>query len=69
MKAPSLSDRVVKVRAYLTDEWFGYDHWRARQFGAPDEARPALLLIFATEAERDRALSQFAGPPPEGLMR
>lgn len=53
MKAPNLTDRVVKVRAYITDERFGYDHWVARQFLTPADSKPALLLIFDTEAERD----------------
>lgn len=55
MKAPSLTDIMVKVSAYLTDETFGYDHWRATQFCAPDvPRRPALLLVFDTEYDRDR---------------
>jgi hypothetical protein len=56
MKAPSLQDRIVKVRAYLTDVEFGYDYWAARQFLAPSEAKPALLLIFSSDQDRDHAL-------------
>jgi len=55
MNAPSADDRVVKVRAYLDDEDFGHDYWTARQFMAGDGAKPALLLIFDSEAERDAA--------------
>jgi hypothetical protein len=57
MKPPSLDDRRIKVTAYLTDETFGYDHWRAAQYSAPDgpTCRPALLLVFDTEAQRDAA--------------
>jgi hypothetical protein len=57
-KAPSLADLHVKVTAYMTDEVFGYDHWRAAQFSAPvvPSNRPALLLIFDTEEERDAAM-------------
>jgi hypothetical protein len=53
MKAPSLADRVVKVTAYLTDESFGYEHWRAAQFSAPRRDRPAVLVLCETDAERD----------------
>jgi hypothetical protein len=55
MKAPSLDDRRVKVTAYLTDETFGYEHWRAAQFSPPDvpTTRPALLVIFHTAEARD----------------
>ena len=54
MKAPSLTDRVVKVRAHLTDETFGYEHWRAMQFSSPEISRPAVLVMFDTELERER---------------
>jgi hypothetical protein len=53
MKPPSLTDRVVTVTAYLTDETFGYTHWRAAQFSAPRQDRYGVLLLFATTAERD----------------
>ncbi len=58
MKPPSLADRFVRVTAYLSDEIFGYDHWRAAQFSSPKvaESRPAILQIFETDAERDAAL-------------
>ena len=58
MKAPSLSDRRVKVRAFLTDEGFGYDHWQARQVMAPADARPAVLIICEDEAEQRRLLAE-----------
>ena len=57
MKAPSLADTLVKVRAYLTDEVFGYEHWRAGQFATPATSRPAILVIYDSEAERDAALT------------
>lgn len=55
-----MSDRAVKVRAYLTDETFGYEHWRAAQVSAPTthNNKPGLLLLFDTEAERDAALAE-----------
>ena len=55
MKSPGLGDRVVDVRAYLTDEVFGYEHWRAAQFAAPDvpSARYAVLVICQGKDERD----------------
>lgn len=69
MKAPSLSDTQVKVRAYLTDETFGYEHWRAAQFSAPTvpSSRYAVLTIFQSEAERDAFLAPAAvrDSPPE----
>lgn len=62
MKPPSLDDRVVKVAAYLTDEVFGYTHWRAAQFSAPEaeSRRPALLVVCQTEAQRDRLLAEVS---------
>jgi hypothetical protein len=65
MKVPSVADRAVKVRAYLTDETFGYTHWRAAQFSAPAHDKYGLLLLFDTEAERDAALVTRAGEPDE----
>jgi len=64
MKAPSLDDRRVPVTAYLTDEVFGYEHWRAAQFSAPHgpDSRPGILLIFNTEAERDAAFLKKKAP-------
>ena len=59
MKQPSHTDTAVKVRAYLTDEMFGYEHWRAAQFSAPVDARPAILLLFVNEAARGEALEQL----------
>jgi len=54
MKAPCLTDRMVKVTAYLSDEGFGYENWHAAQFAAPREipTRPALLIICASDEER-----------------
>lgn len=66
MNAPSTLDRAVPVRAYLTDETFGYDHWRAAQFSAAQVGQPAVLLIFTTEAERDAALSTYTAYNPSG---
>lgn len=53
MKVPTLTDRAVKMGAYITDEHFGYDHWQARQFCAPKTAKPAVLVVFDTKDERD----------------
>lgn len=57
MKVPSTADDIVQVSAYLTDQTFGYDHWRAAQFSAPPMAdgHPALLVICATEDDRAEA--------------
>jgi len=49
-----MKDRTVKVWAHLTDETFGYDHWRAAQFSPPKNDKPGVLLLFDTEEERDR---------------
>ena len=59
MKMPSTADRFVKVAAYLTDEVFGYEHWRAAQFCAPDATgrRPAVLILCRDEAEQQEALA------------
>ena len=61
MRQPSTQDRVVKVRAYITDETFGYEHWRAAQFCAPQEGRPAALVLFNSEAERDAFMAEREG--------
>jgi hypothetical protein len=63
MKTPSTSDYIVKVRAYLTDETFGYTHWRAAQFCAPEAEveRHAALIIFETKNERDKFVEEHHG--------
>lgn len=53
MNPPNLNDKIVKVKAYLTDEIFGYEHWRAAQFSTPKHDKYGLLLLFDTEAERE----------------
>lgn len=45
MNVPKLSDRLVRVLAGLTDETFGYAHWRAAQFSSPWREREAVLVI------------------------
>lgn len=69
MNVPQGTDRVVKVGAYMTDEVFGYDHWRAAQFSAPRPTRPALLLIFDTEAERNAAYDRAGSASPRDSER
>jgi hypothetical protein len=66
MNPPSKTDRVVKVRAFLTDEVFGHDHWRAAQFSAPIDAAPAVLLICRDAAEQASLLMQY-GPGLDAL--
>ncbi len=67
MQAPALTDRLVKVFAYLTDETYGYEHWRAAQFSAPDvDGRWAVLITYPTRAARDagyEALAQLEALP------
>lgn len=58
MKQPSKSDRIIKVRAYLTDETFGYEHWRAAQFSAPKHDKFGVLILFDTEVERDKFIDK-----------
>jgi len=57
MDVPSTRDRVVKVSAYLTNETFGYTHWRAAQFCAPAADRPSVLVICTSIADRERVLA------------
>ena len=57
MKQPSLTDKAVRVTAYLTDETFGYEHWRAAQFSAPKLDKYGVLLLFDTKDEVDAAIS------------
>jgi len=66
MKAPATTDRLVPVLAYLTDQEFGYDHWRATQFLAPEGAQPALLVICASNREREAVIEHLART---GLIR
>lgn len=61
MKAPSLDDRAVKVTAYLTDETFGYEHWRAAQFSAPKRDRPGILIICRDDQECAAILTELEG--------
>lgn len=64
MKTPSANDRFVRVTAYLTDETFGYEHWRAAQFCAPGASmeRPAVLIICRDQADRAAVLTKLEQP-------
>lgn len=59
MSAPSKDDRVVNVRAFMSDEGLGYDNWHARQFASPPGARHAVLLICHDEAEQKKLIALF----------
>lgn len=59
MIIPNLGDKIVQVRAYLTDESFGYEHWRAAQFSAPKHDKYGLLLLFNLESERNEKLEEM----------
>ena len=65
MKVPSVKDRLVSVRAVLTDEVFGYEHWCAAQFSAPTSTvgveRLGLLIICKDAAEREMIRSLLDG--------
>lgn len=63
MTPPSLADRIVKVRAYLTDEVFGYTHWRAAQFSAPQvpSSRYAVLIVCGDELEQAATIERLKG--------
>lgn len=60
MKPPSKSDTIVEVSAYLTDQTFGYEHWRAAQFSAPACDKPGVLLLFDTADERAEWIRESA---------
>jgi hypothetical protein len=68
VNVPSERDQHVAVRAYLTDETFGYTHWRAAQFSAPDAEvkRWAILTLFDSREARDAAVAKLRAPadPP-----
>jgi hypothetical protein len=68
VNVPSERDQHVAVRAYLTDETFGYTHWRAAQFSAPDAEvkRWAILTLFDSREARDAAVAKLREPadPP-----
>jgi hypothetical protein len=61
MNVPNLKDRFVKVRAYLTDEGFGYTHWRAAQFSPPTlpDTRYAVLVICESKSDRDAVFQRL----------
>ena len=61
MKPPSLDDKIVAVKAYLTDETFGYDHWRAAQFSRPKFDKHAALVLFDSEEARDAFMDKHRG--------
>lgn len=72
MKPPALTDRIVEVRAGLTDDTFGYEHWRAAQFSSPWRDRIALLVIAEPDEDvaqlRDR-ITAAVGRPSSGAER
>jgi hypothetical protein len=57
LAAPSLTDRIVEVSAYLTDETFGYVHWRAAQF--EERGREAVLVICREGESRAELLRRI----------
>lgn len=59
MNAPSIEDRFVRVTAYLTDEFFGYEHWRAAQFSAPKSEKFGVLILFDDKTKRDTYYCQL----------
>jgi hypothetical protein len=66
VNVPSERDQHVAVRACLADEAFGYTHWRAAQFSAPeaDVQRFAILTLFDSREARDVALAQLRTETP-----
>ena len=65
MKVPSLTDKAVKVRTYLTYDTFGYTHWRAAQFSAPAHDRFAVLVLCESEAEADAIRAELIADKPQ----
>ena len=59
MIQPTLDDQIVPVWAGLTDEDFGYDHWRAAQYASPWKDRPGVLLLFENEAQRKQFILEW----------
>ena len=62
MKPPSLTDRFVRVTAYLSDADFGYENWHARQFGsgaliAGTPTKCGVLILCEDEVEQKEALA------------
>ncbi len=60
MKQPSHNDKIVAVKAYLTDEVFGYEHWRATQYLAPYESRYAVLIICDNKDHQESIVKEVA---------
>ena len=44
---------ALKAAAWQTDEDFGYDHYRAAEFGCGKGNIPAIILLFDTKEKRD----------------
>ena len=59
MRVPDKNDvGLIKVRAWITDETFGYEHWRAAQFSSGPDSKPACLVLFNSVEERDEYYSR-----------
>lgn len=54
MKPPEKNDLgPVKAMAWLTDEEFGYDHWRAAQFSCGRGIKYSVIHLFESREARD----------------
>lgn len=51
--------KLVKARAYLTDEDFGYDRWKADTFSLGRGTHDALILILDPSESPDELLDRL----------
>ncbi len=69
MKPPSVEDRIVQVTAKLTDETFGYEHWRAGQFSFGGTHDAVLVICRAGEDRKELAKQIEAAIAPWTVTR
>jgi len=52
-----INQRVIKAKAWITDEGFGYDHWQASQYSCGRGTDWAVIMLFDGERERDNFIA------------
>ena len=52
----------IKAMAWITDEEFGYDHWRAAEFSCGRSTKFAIITLFSSEKERDDCYHLMTDP-------
>lgn len=47
-----------RAKAWVTDEEFGYDHWRAAEYSCGRGTHFAVIYVFNSQQERDEYLAR-----------